>query len=166
MIRTLLAGAAALTLTAAPAFAQDYSLEPTFGSLNLATGYLPDPAVIPLLAGGDLNAESLGGGCLGYIADAPDFRVNYEAGDSYPLIISVVSDADTTLVINDAAGNWHCNDDYDGLDPAVFIESPPSGQYDIWVGSYDGPTVVPAGLYISEVMTGGDLMGAPDDHAH
>lgn len=167
-----LAIAAVAALIAAPAAAQDYSLDPTFGTLNLLTGYVPDPAVIPLASGGDIDASMvLGGDCLGYIANAPDFRVNYEAGSTYPLIISVVSDVDTTLVVNDAAGGWHCNDDADGLNPVITFEAPASGQYDIWVGTYGEPTIHPAGLYISEVTTGGQMTGDPamgghDDHAH
>jgi len=155
--------ATALALTAGVAAAQDYGLEPTFGTLNLQTGYVPDPAVIPLIAGGDIDASSLGDMCVGYIANAPDFRVNYTAGADFPLIISAVSEADTTLVINAADGSWHCNDDTDGLNPAVAFTTPDSGQYDIWVGVYDAAGTAPAGLYISEVTTGGEMMEPTGD---
>lgn len=167
-MKTRVVGAAlALAMCATPVLAQDYNLDPSFGWLNLMTGYVPDPAVIPLVAGGDIDASSLGEGCVGFIADAPDFRVTYEAGTDFPLIISAVSDADTTLVVNDAGGGWHCNDDTDGLNPAIRFDQPASGQYDIWVGVYaDGPTTAPAGLYISEVMTGGEMMGPVEDHNH
>lgn len=165
MIR-LTAAAMALALSAAPALAQDFNQEPTFGVLNLITGYIPDPAVIPLIAGGDVDAATLGGECVGFIATAPDFRVNYEAGTDYPLIISAVSDTDLTLVVNDAAGNWHCNDDMDGYNPVVRIDAPASGQYDVWVGVYGEPATAPAGLYISEVMTGTESMGGMEEHAH
>jgi len=167
MMLRLTGAVAALALAATPALAQDYSLDPTFGWLNLMTGYVPDPAVIPLIAGGDIDAASLGGECLGYIANAPDFRLTYEAGTDFPLIISAMSDTDLTLVVNDAAGNWLCNDDTDGFNPVVYIEGPASGQYDIWVGVYGEATTAPAGLYISEVMTAGESMGGyEEDHAH
>ena len=167
MMLRLSAATLALALIAAPAAAQDYTLDPTFGWLNLMTGYVPDPAVIPLIAGGDIDAASLGQACVGFIANAPDFRVNYEAGTDYPLIISAMADADTTLVVNDAAGNWHCNDDTEGFNPVVRIDAPTSGQYDIWVGVYGEAATAPAGLYISEVMTAGETMGGyEDDHAH
>ena len=170
MIARLTAAAAtALILVAGPAVAQDYNLDPTFGVINLMTGYVPDPAVIPLVAGGDIDASSLGDTCLGFIADAPDFRVNYEAGTDFPLIISAVSDADTTLVVNAADGGWHCNDDFDGLNPAITFEAPTSGQYDIWVGVYGEAGTAPAGLYISEIITGAqatDAIMSEEDHAH
>ncbi|MBN8552822.1 MAG: peptidase S1 [Caulobacterales bacterium] len=160
---TALAATAAV-LVAGPALAQDFSLEPTFGTLNLMTGYVPDPAVIPLIAGGDIDASGLGETCNGFISNPPDFRVNYEAGTDFPLIISAVSDADTTLVVNGADGSWHCNDDHDGLNPAVTFTSPQSGQYDIWVGIYGEATTAPAGLYISEIVTGSEAMGTSGEH--
>ena len=166
MIRTLLC-AAALLAVATPVLAQDYNLEPTFGHLNLMTGYVPDPAVIPMVAGGDIDASTLGGECTGFIANAPDFRVNYEAGTDFPLIISAVADGDTTLVINGADGQWYCNDDSDDVHPAVTFATPTSGQYDIWVGVYGEAGTAAAGLYISEVTTGAQTAGmGGDDHAH
>lgn len=162
MIVRLSAAIAAVALLAGPAVAQDYNLDPTFGHLNLVTGYVPDPAVIPMIAGGTIDASSLGGECVGFIANEPDFRVNYEAGTDFPLIISAVSDADTTLVVNAADGTWHCNDDSNELNPAVTFASPMTGQYDIWVGVYGEATTAPAGLYISEVTTGTEAMGGGD----
>jgi hypothetical protein len=163
-IRLTALAATAAALLAGPALAQDFSEEPTFGTLNLLTGFIPDPAVIPMIAGGDIDAGSLGGTCNGYIANAPDFRVNYEAGTDFPLIISAVSEADTTLVVNAADGSWHCNDDSHGLNPAVSFTSPQSGQYDIWVGVYGEATTAPAGLYISEVTTGAEMMESSHEH--
>lgn len=165
LLRLSAIGAAALALAATPVIAQDFGQDPTFGTLNLQTGYLPDPAVIPLIAGGDIDASSLGDMCIGYIADAPDFRVNYTAGADFPLIISAVSDTDITLVVNAADGTWHCNDDFDGLNPAISIQSPPSGQYDIWVGVYGQPGEAPAGLYVSEITTGANYL-APVEMDH
>lgn len=166
LLRSTALAAMALALAVSPALAQDYSLEPAFGTLNLQTGYLPDPAVIPLIAGGDIDASALGETCRGYIANAPDFRVNYTAGADFPLIISAVSDTDVTLVVNGADGSWYCNDDHDGLNPAISIQGPASGQYDIWVGVYGEPGEAPAGLYISEITTGGEYLApAEGDHS-
>src|SRR5690606_5796329 len=96
------------------------------------------------------DASALGNSCRGYIATAPDYQISYTAGSTYPLIISVLSQADTTLVINGPDGAWHCNDDTNGLNPAVTFNPPSSGVYDIWVGTY-GQSTAPATLYISEI---------------
>jgi hypothetical protein len=60
---------------------------------------------------------------------------------------------DTTLLINDASGNWHCNDDSSGLNPMVSINNPPSGQYDIWVGSYRAGENLSSQLFITELRS-------------
>ena len=56
-------------------------------------------------------------------------------------------------VVNDANGNWICNDDANGLNPAVEINNPAAGQYDIWVGSYSSGTFVAGTLAVSEIGT-------------
>ena len=137
-------------LVAGPAAAQDWSLDPTFGSVDLTSGFLPDPNVTQVTSSGSIDASTaIGSGCIGMIANAPDFRLNYTSG-SFPLQIRVESDSDTTLVINAPDASWHCNDDYQGLNPAVTFTNPQSGQYDIWVGSYRGD-YAPASLIITEV---------------
>lgn len=153
--RTIAAGVALAAVAAAgTAVAQNYNLNPIYGTLNLSAGFLPDPAVVNLQSGGQVNAQSISPSCRGYIANAPDVRLNYRAG-SYPLIISVASQADTTLVVNAPDGSWYCDDDGGqyGLNPAVRFNSPMSGQYDIWVGTYSGTANYPAQLHISEVSS-------------
>ena len=56
--------------------------------------------------------------------------------------------ADLTLVVYDAVGNWHCSDDYRGLDPAIRFENPQTGNYNIWVGTHGG--FADSTLYITE----------------
>ncbi|WP_296820504.1 peptidase S1 [Brevundimonas sp.] len=151
-VRTSILGLAAATLVmAAPAVAQDYNLDPNYGWLNLTSGFLPDPVWIPLESGGDIDASGISGDCVGFIAEAPDFRLNFEAGD-LPLILTVTSDADTTLVVNGPDTTWYCDDDSGGdLNPAIMWEHPQSGQYDIWVGTYGSTDIHPAALSISEI---------------
>src|SRR3954465_12437308 len=86
-------------LAAAPAAAQDYNADPNFGTLNLTSGFQPDPQVVAVRSGGEINANTIAAACSGFISNAPDVRVNYTAG-SLPLIISVAADADPTLVRN------------------------------------------------------------------
>ena len=140
----------AAAMAAAPALAQDWALDPTYGTADLAAGFTPDPFVAEVVSSGGNDASAtVGGGCLGMVADAPDFRVNYSAG-GLPLQFLVESSSDTTLVINAPDTSWACNDDYEGLNPGVLFDSPMSGQYDIWVGSYQGD-FAPANLIITEI---------------
>jgi len=151
--------AAILVLTSvigftAGAHAQNLSQPPTYGSVNLSTGFTSDPYSVRLSAGGTIDArQTLGGSCRGMIASPPDFQLYYNAGRVYPLHIFVQSGADTTLVINDPDGNWRCNDDGMGnLNPLVSYTNPPSGRYDIWVGTLWSSAGLPhATLFISEL---------------
>lgn len=155
MLRTFAAVAALAAFGGAAAMAQNYSANPTYGSIQLNSGFTPDPYNVNLQSGGSINAaNSIGGSCRGYIANAPDYRVQYRAG-SYPLIISVNSSADTTLVINGPDGNWYCDDDggNQGMNPSVRFNAPASGQYDIWVGTYGSGQLYNSTLSISEVTS-------------
>lgn len=134
----------------APAQAQDFNQRPTFGTMDLTTNFMPDPRAIDVTAGGTINSERLGNGCTGSVANAPDVRVNYTAGN-LPLYISVQSQADTTLVVNLPDGSWICNDDFIELNPGIVIDRPASGQYDIWIGVFGGGAGIPARLLISEI---------------
>nr|WP_316629975.1 peptidase S1 [uncultured Brevundimonas sp.] len=134
-----------------PALAQEIGAEPTFADINLSEGFTPDPTRIQVSAGGTIDAaRSRGGSCVGKIARAPDVRLTYDAG-SLPLVIKVGSSEDTTLVINGANGRWYCDDDSGGgVDPAIRLNNPDSGVYEIWVGAYaDEP--VSATIFITEL---------------
>ncbi|MEB3291149.1 MAG: hypothetical protein VKI82_14625, partial [Leptolyngbya sp.] len=126
--------------------------EPLYGEIYLQSGFTPDPYSVEVWAGGSTNASSLGlgGDCTGFIAaEQPDFRLQYEAG-SYPLSFLVESAADTTLVINGPDTGWYCNDDFNGVNPLVYLQRPSSGQYDIWIGNYGDTSTHEAILYITE----------------
>lgn len=145
--------ATVLALTAATAQAQpNWRAEPMFGTVNLQSGFTPDPRTVEVRAGGaDRNSVS-GSGCAGFINNAqPDVDLNYQAGRSR-LYLYVKSDTDTTLLVNDANGTWHCSDDFEGSNPAIVLNNPPSGNYNIWVGTYaQNSTGARAILYISEL---------------
>lgn len=121
-------------------FAQNVIAEPLYGSVSLEQGFLPDPHVTDIVPGGADSVEDLGSACVGYInAEQPDFDLNYQAA-SAQLGIFVSALEDTTLIINDPQGNWHCNDDSEhlsGTNPGVVFSEPSSGNYNIWVGTYD-----------------------------
>jgi hypothetical protein len=119
-----------------------------FGTGNLRGGFMPDPFTVNIRSGGSLNVRnmSLGSGCAGFATARPDYILNYSNSASFLRFFFRPNNQsgprerrDTTLVINDANGDWHCNDDGGGnFNPMVDISNPPSGQYDIWVGTYDG----------------------------
>ncbi|PTX01852.1 hypothetical protein [Pararhodobacter aggregans] len=44
---------------------------------------------------------------------------------------------DTTLIIRDPNGQWYFNDDYTGWNAGVRMTNPPSGQYVIFIGTYN-----------------------------
>jgi hypothetical protein len=128
-----LAGAATFAM---PASAQDRSADPISGTLELPAAFQPDPRTVDLIAGGSVDASRLGGDCRGNISDSPDVRVVYEAGSGLPLVFTVASDADTTLVINAPDGRWYCNDDKAllNLNPRVIFRNARAGSYEVWVG--------------------------------
>jgi hypothetical protein len=150
-VRTL---AVALSLVAAPAAAQDINADPNYGTVELESGFTPDPHVVALRAGGTLPASRVRSDCRGFITDAPDVRLDYDAG-TLPLIISVAAASDTTLVINGPDGTWHCDDDggETGLNPSIRFNNPRGGRYEIWVGTYRAGASQAARLHISEVRS-------------
>lgn len=159
-MKSLLSAAAmgaALLLAASPAAAQNWQLAPTYGTVALSSGFTPDPYNKQLSSGGVNDAaRTIGGNCVGFVATAPDFDLNWTAGSgALPLAISVTASADTTLVINGPDGRWYCNDDggNNGFNPSVVFNNPQSGLYDIYVGTYGSGTNYPATLTISELYS-------------
>jgi hypothetical protein len=151
----IIAASFAVAIAATPAMAQpDFNAEPNFGTVTLRTGFTPDPHVVAVRSGGDINAQSLSSSCAGFISSAPDVRLHFSAG-SLPLIISVNSSADTTLVVNGPDGSWYCSDDegVNGLNPMVRFNNASSGRYEIWVGTYGNASLQPAQLHISELYS-------------
>ena len=145
--------AAAFLCLAGTTQAVDWRAKPNYGTIELNSGFRPDPYVTSVRAGGSESARSVGDNCRGYISNAPDMDLNYEAGSNV-LTVYVESAADTTLVIYDAAGNWHCNDDYSsesGTNPAIRWINPPSGNYNIWIGTYEQGSLQDSQLHVTEL---------------
>lgn len=125
--------------------------EPRYGSHALAPGFAPTPFTINALSGGDMDVKSLklGDNCLGYAASDPDFLVELSGGFSRITFLSA-SHADTTLIMNLPNGSWACNDDTNGLNPALVFHNAPPGPYRVWIGSYAPETYDESALTISE----------------
>lgn len=155
MKRSMIAVAALACVLAGPAVAQNVAANPTYGTYNLSGGFQPDPTNVNITSGGANDAsKTIGNGCVGFVATAPDVRVNWTPGQ-LPLILSVDSQSDTTLVINDPAGNWICDDDggNKGTNPSITLNGSRGGQYDIWIGSYVRNDMAGARLSISELSS-------------
>ena len=155
MKKLLIAAVAVSLATATGAAAQDTSARAAYGSVRLNSGFTPDPHSVSLTAGGSIDASRIGSPCRGSIANAPDYEVTYTAG-SLPLYIYVNASSDTTLVVNGPDGQWYCDDDSNGgVNPQVTFNTPRSGTYDIWVGTFSGGTAS-ATLHISELSEDDD----------
>lgn len=125
-----------------------------YATVALEAGFMPDPHEVGVEAGGDLDVgtSGLGGDCVGWIdAARADVALTYRAGQ-FPLYISATSQADTTIVVRDPSGQWHCNDDMVGLDPGVVFQRPAAGEYRIWVGTLERGRAQKALLRISEEL--------------
>lgn len=139
-----------IALSAPYAAAQDYSEEPTYGSVSLEEGFLPDPHTESLTAGGSIEV-SMGACNYGFVANAPDVDFYYTSSGGSDLYIYVNSTDDTTLLINKPDGSWVCNDDGLGRgNPIVMLSGAPGGLYNIWVGTY-GDDLSDATLSLSEI---------------
>ncbi len=138
--------------------------DPTFGAIDLVSGFAPDPWAHEITAGGGSNPQNVaelgytdshdGSRCVGYVTRSPDFRFNYVAGE-FPFLrfyVRMSNNADAMLLINDPNGQWRCNDDAHGtLMPALDFRNPVSGQYDLWIGTYDASSGNPGHLMITEL---------------
>ena len=146
---------AMVACAATPAMAQDYNANTNYGDLQLQAGFTPDPALVTLQAGGTLDAADRFDTCKGFIAQAADVRLMWSGSGKggSPIKISVVSNADTTLVVNGPDGRWYCDDDSgEDSNPSLTL-TPQNGRYEIWVGTYTSGETKNSVLAISEVTS-------------
>lgn len=140
------------TPSPAPVATLNYSLSPTFGSTSLTAGFVPDPFTTGVTSGGIVNVSYLGGACRGFAAVAPDFSVNYTSGGASLLRFYFVGSGDTTMIINGPSGSFFCADDsFGGLNPTIDFNSPGSGRYDIWIGSFSQGNNTSGTLSVTEL---------------
>ena len=123
-----------------------------FGSVQLQEGFLPDPYTRNVTAGGSNNLQP----CLnvpGFVARQPDFRLFYTTSGNSRLTFRVSSAVDTVLLVNDPQGNWHYDDDGSGdMNGMLTFTSPSGGQWDVWIGTYQAASGIPARLIITELQ--------------
>ncbi|HYO87384.1 MAG TPA: SH3 domain-containing protein, partial [Candidatus Limnocylindrales bacterium] len=142
---------AVLTVTPVPTL--NFSLPSNYGSVTLTSGFVPDPSTVNVTSGGTVDLSYLGSGCTGFATSAPDFSVNYTSGAFPTLRFFFVGSGDTTMVINTPGGNFVCADDSFGtLNPSLDFNSPASGRYDVWIGSFSSGAFVSGTLNVTENM--------------
>ncbi len=142
---------ATVTLTPSAAPTLNFSLPAVYGSTALTSGFIPDPFTVGITAGGPASASYLGGGCTGYTTSAPSFSVNYTSG-AFPLLrFYFIGSGDTTMIINTPSGSYVCVDDSFGtLNPTLDFNTPSSGRYDVWIGTFDAGGSIGGTLYVTE----------------
>lgn len=122
---------------------------PSHGTLTLEPGFTSQS--IEVSAGGGDAMPVAGPGCAGVIdASAPTVNLVYGEGGT-TLAFHVSSETDTTLLVSLPNGEWRCSDDEVDRNPAVVLDAPEAGLYNVWVGAYsqDG-TDTSATLLVSE----------------
>lgn len=124
--------------------------DPYYGSVTLESGFMPDPFVRSITAGGSVDLSKYGH--TGYSGTKPDidFYFTPSGTTNETLTISVRSETDTILLINGPDENWYFSDDVNGSNPAIIFKNPVGGLYSIFVGTYDSETAE-AELLISEL---------------
>ena len=102
--------------------------------VTIGPGFLPDPQTATGSAGGPIAASTMNPQGRGYIAGPPN-HILTATGQFANLRIVVSSPSDTTLVVQRADGTFTCNDDSEGLNPAIAGPFGP-GQHRVWIGTY------------------------------
>jgi hypothetical protein len=131
--------------------------------LTLQEGFLPDPQVMSVRAGG--SVEVAFDDCeYGYITETAAVGIQYESGGDSDLYFYAESDGDTMLLIETPWGEFVCDDDSHGsLNPRVHLPLAEDGYYLVYVGSYSEGDYQNATLYISELAPDtGSGSGVPD----
>jgi hypothetical protein len=130
-----------------------YNNPTVFGSASLNGGFMPDPYIRNLTAGGRVDLSRCISGAYGYVVTRPDFRLFYNGASPTGRLTFALesrSGVDPVLLVNAPDGSWHFNDDYRGFNSAVVFTNPMSGQYDIWTGSYQQSSNNPAQMTVTE----------------
>ena len=97
-----------------------------------------DEQSLPIVSGGNYDVRALDAApsCRGNVMLMPDAIVRLRNPPA-SLRFSVRAAGDTTLVVHTPDGRWRCDDDSgSNRNPALLLEHPLEGQYDVWVGSY------------------------------
>lgn len=153
---TLVGGAPSVPAVPAPQLDVTGS-NSNFQDVALAPGFRPSPHVVTGSSGGSVQANGLGGNCVGHISATPDHLFT-ALGHLAHLSIAARSSEDITLVVRRPDGTFLCNDDSEGTDPMVSGPFPP-GVYRVWVGSYSSGSNGAYTLGFSEAPLAPSMVG-------
>jgi hypothetical protein len=151
----LVALLAVLAVLSLPVGAQSGQLDLEGGPNYLSAmfpGY-PDPLIVTLLSGGEVDAGSLnlGSGCRGNVFPSADVSVSLESRQTMLRVYFTAESIgeDTTLLVRAPDGSFFCNDDFDGSNPMVEIANAAPGEYRVWVGTYGSMANHPGYLVVT-----------------
>ena len=123
---------------------------PTLGDLALA-----GPSTVATrggIAGGLVDANSLGNNCRGHIPGAPHLTLT--TTEYRRVVLFTAATRDLTMVVRDAAGVIHCDDDSGGgTQPRITATLPP-GLQQVWIGTYSGSDSAPFRLTVQSESAG------------
>jgi len=111
-------------------------------SLSYSSDELYSAKSHKVLAGGSVDltgCTSLPG--YGFVMAAADFSLTFSGNSAgRALEFRLDSECDSILLVNDASGSWHYDDDSNGdMDAKLRLAKAADGVYDIWVGTrYSG----------------------------
>jgi hypothetical protein len=118
---------------------------PTLGVIDLDTA--PDNATLSGVAGGPLDAHTLGGRCRGWIPSAPH-AVLTTTSPRY-VLATTSSGPDLTMVFRGPSGEVRCDNDT-GYNRNPLIAGPfPPGTYEVWIGTRSSGDTTPFTLQLS-----------------
>ena len=127
---------AGLTAGGAAQACPDYSLNGARDSFSSTDAW--SERRYSVVAGGSVDlarCSSVPG--IGNVARAPDFTFSYNHNANHSLRFQARAGCDTVLMVNDATGRWHWDDDSaGGTNAEVHLRAPSSGSIDVWVGTF------------------------------
>ena len=90
----------------------------------------------PIFADTPLSALPIGEVCPGFVGiDAPDAVVTLD-GREEMVSFFATSDTDLVMAVRTPEGQWYCNDDTAGFNPAVSVFGASAGDYLVYVGAF------------------------------
>ena len=99
---------------------------------------------VDISVGGPIDVSINHPSCVGWIGSRPIAKIEYTGPTNRRFNIWTEGALDTTLIVVDPAGTWHCLDDYvgpggaTGHNPQILLPTSLQGTWTIWVGTFAG----------------------------